>query len=322
MSNSPSLGPRRPMAHEPPRPSLAGGTDTVSARSYLFAPGDQTRKLQHALASGTDAIIADLEDAVAPSAKANARRTVANWLATQPNGERPELWVRVNASGRLLAEDVQAVVGPIVTGICLPKTHTAEQVRSLGELLGAAERQASLAEGSTSIIPLLESAAGILSARAIAEQPRVRQLGLGELDLCAEVGFEPSADERELLSIRIQVVLASAAAGLAPPIAPISTDFLDLDAFQQSTEALRRLGFGSRWAIHPAQVPVINQAFTPTPEQLEAARRLVERYDGALDQGVGVCVDEDGQMVDEAVVRAARRILARARSTAEKSGLL
>jgi citrate lyase beta subunit len=83
-----------------------------------------------------------------------------------------------------------------------------------------------------------------------------------------------------------------------------------------------RLGFGSRWAIHPAQVPVINQVFTPTPEQLEAARRLVERFDGALDQGVGVGVDEDGKMVDEAVVRAARRILARARRTAEKSGLL
>src|SRR6266545_7642349 len=85
----------------------------------------------------------------------------------------------------------------------------------------------------------------------------------------------------------------------------------------------RRVRFGSRWAIHPAaQVPVINQAFMPTPEQVEAARRLVERYDGALDQGVGVCVDEDGNMVDEAVARAARRILARARRTAEKSGLL
>jgi citrate lyase subunit beta/citryl-CoA lyase len=125
-----------------------------------------------------------------------------------------------------------------------------------------------------------------------------------------------------LLSVRVQVVLASAAAGLAPPIGPISTDFRDLDALQYSTDALRRVGFGSRWAIHPAQVPVINQAFTPTPEQLEAARRLVERYDGAVDQGVGVCVDEDGNMVDEAVVRAARRILARARRTAEKSGLV
>jgi citrate lyase subunit beta / citryl-CoA lyase len=311
------------MAHESSRSSLAaGGADAVSARSYLFVPGDQARKLQHALASGADAIIADLEDAVAPSAKANARRTVADWLATQPSGGHPELWVRVNASARLLADDVDAVVGSAVTGICLPKTHTPEQVRSLGESLGAAERQASLAEGSIRIVPLLESAAGILSARAIAEQPRVRQLGLGELDLRAEVGIEPSADERELLSIRVQVVLASAAAGLDPPIGPIATDFRELDAFQSSTEALRRVGFGSRWAIHPAQVPIINQTFMPTPEQLEAARRLVERYDSSLDQGVGVSVDEDGNMVDEAVVRAARRILARARRTAEQTGLV
>jgi citrate lyase subunit beta/citryl-CoA lyase len=115
-------------------------------------------------------------------------------------------------------------------------------------------------------------------------------------------------------------VLASAAAGLVPPIAPLSTDFRDLDALRYSTAALRRVGFGSRWAIHPAQVPVINETFTPTPEQLEAARRLVERYDGALDQGVGVGVDEDGKMLDEAVVRAARRILVRARRTAERSG--
>jgi citrate lyase subunit beta/citryl-CoA lyase len=293
----------------------------MSARSYLFVPGDQVGKLEHALASGADAIIADLEDAVAPSAKATARRTVADWLATQRKGDQPELWVRVNASAPLLGDDVHAVVGSAVTGICLPKAHTPEQVRSLGELLGVAERQANLAEGSIRIVPLLESAAGILSARAIAEQPRVWQLGLGELDLCAEVGIEPSADERELLSIRVQVVLASAAAGLAPPIGPVSTDFRELEVLQVSTAALRRVGFGGRWAIHPAQVPVINQAFLPTPEQLEAARRLVERYDDALGQGIGVGVDEDGQMVDEAVVRAARRILAQARSTAEKSGL-
>jgi len=291
----------------------------VTARSYLHVPGDQACKLQHALASGADAIIADLEDAVAPSAKADARRTVAEWLASQLAGGLSELWIRANPS-RLLADDVHAVVGPAVTGICLPKTYTPEQVRNLGELLAVAEQQAGIAEGSIRVVALLESAAGILSARAIGEQPRVWQLGLGELDLCAEVGIQPSADEHELLSIRVQVVLASAAAGLAPPIGPVSTDFRDLAALRRSTEALRRLGFGSRWAIHPAQVPVINQTFTPTPAQVEAAQRLVERYDGAVDQGVGVCVDDDGHMVDEAVVRAARRTLARARRTSETSG--
>jgi citrate lyase subunit beta/citryl-CoA lyase len=254
----------------------------VTARSYLFAPGDQARKLQHALASGADAIIADLEDAVAPSAKANARGTVADWLAAQLNGDQPELWVRVNASSRLLADDVHAVVGPAVTGICVPKPHSAEQVRKLGELLTAAEQQAGVAEGSIKVLPLVESAAGILSAPVIAQEPRVRQLGLGELDLCAEVGIQLSADERELLPVRLQVVLASAAAGLAPPVGPVSTDFRDLVTLRRSTQVLRRLGFGSRWAIHPAQVPVINQTFTPTPEQIDAVRRLVERYDGAL----------------------------------------
>jgi citrate lyase subunit beta / citryl-CoA lyase len=303
-----------------PRRWRAGGADAVSARSYLYVPGDQARKLQHALGSGADAIVADLEDAVAPSAKANARRTVADWLATQLAGDHPELWVRVNASPRLLANDVQAVVGPAVTGICLPKTHTPEQVRSLGELLGVVERRAGLAEGSMKVVPLLESAAGLLSARAIAMESRVWQLGLGELDLCAEIGIERSPDERELLPIRIQIVLASAAAGLAPPVGPVSTDFRDPEALRRSTEGLRRVGFGSRWAIHPAQVPVINSTFTPTREQVEAAQRLVARYDGALDQGVGVCVDEDGRMVDEAVVRAARRTIDRARRTADKSG--
>jgi citrate lyase subunit beta/citryl-CoA lyase len=130
-----------------------------------------------------------------------------------------------------------------------------------------------------------------------------------------------TADDRELLAVRVLVVLASAAAGLDPPIGPVSTDFRDLAALRRSTDALRRLGFGSRWAIHPAQVPIINQIFTPALEQVNAARRLIERHDSAVRQGTGVCVDEDGHMVDEAVVRAARRTLARTRRTAEKSGL-
>jgi citrate lyase subunit beta / citryl-CoA lyase len=300
-------------------PSLAAGSsDATTARSYLYVPGDQPHKLRHALASGADAIIADLEDAVAPSAKVDARRSVAEWLATRFDGDQPELWVRVNASSRRLTEDVHAVVGPAVAGICLPKTHSPEQVRMLGELLAAAEQRGGVAAGSIRVVPLLESAAGLLSARAIAEQPRVWQLGLGELDLCAEVGIQPSADERELLPIRVQVVLASAAAGLAPPIGPVSTDLRDLVALRRSTEALRRVGFGSRWAIHPDQVAIINEAFTPTAGQVEAARRMVDRYDGALGHGVGVVVDEDGRMVDEAVVRAARRTLARARPAAEE----
>jgi citrate lyase beta subunit len=131
----------------------------------------------------------------------------------------------------------------------------------------------------------------------------------------------PLLDLKSLARERLQHT-EPAGAGLAAPIGPVATDFQDPAGLRHSTDALRRLGFGSRWAIHPAQVPVINQIFTPAPDQVEAARRLVERYDDALDQGIGVCVDEDGRMVDEAVVRTARRVLARARRTAEQSGLI
>ena len=283
----------------------------MTARSYLYVPGDQLDKLERAARSSADAIIADLEDAVAPSAKADARRTVADWLAARTAIGRPQVWVRVNPSQHLEA-DVRAVTAPAMTGLCLPKVEGPEQVQRLDDLAAAGEQRAGLAAGSIAILPLLESAAGILSARAIGEAPRVVQLGLGELDLCGELGIEPSQDESELLPIRMQVVLASAAARLDSPVGPVSTDYRDLDALRRSTQALKRLGFGSRWAIHPAQVPVINKVFTPTAAEVSAAQRLIDQHEAALAVGKGVFVDDHGHMADEAVIRSARRTVARA----------
>ena len=120
----------------------------------------------------------------------------------------------------------------------------------------------------------------------------------------------PGPDERELLYSRSHVVFASAAAGIKPPIAPVSTNFRDLDAFRESTKELARLGFVGRACIHPGQVAVANEVFTPGPAEVETARRLVGRWDFA---GAGVAVDDDGHFVDEAVVRQARLLLARAR---------
>jgi citrate lyase subunit beta / citryl-CoA lyase len=281
-------------------------------RSYLYVPGDQPHKLERATRSGADAVIADLEDAVAPSAKTAARNTLADWLATLTDTNRPEIWVRVNASP-LMAEDVSIVIGPPLAGLCLPKVGRLEQILSLDDLVTAGEQRGGFTPGSIRVLPLLESAAGILSAQAIAKAPRVTQVGLGELDLCGELGIEPSPDEPELLPIRLHVVLASAAARLEAPVAPVSTDYRDLDALRRSTQALERLGFGSRWAIHPAQVPIINEVFTPTAGEVSAAQRLIEQHEAALAAGRGVFVDDHGRMADEAVVRSARRILARAR---------
>jgi citrate lyase subunit beta/citryl-CoA lyase len=284
----------------------------VTARSYLFVPGDQPTKLDRALACGADAVIADLEDAVAPSAKTAARTTVAAWIGALVDTGLPEIWVRVNAS-QLAVEDARAVIGASLAGLSLPKVNGPEQIARLDALVCAEEQRAGLPTRSVRFLPLLESAAGILSVQAIATAPRVVGLGLGELDLCGELGIAPSQGEPELLPIRLQVVLASAAAGLQAPVAPVATDYRDLDALRDSTQALKRVGFGSRWAIHPAQVPIINEVFTPTTAEISAAQHLIEQHQAALAAGRGVFVDDQGRMADEAVIRSARRILAQAR---------
>lgn len=273
------------------------------ARSALYVPGDAQDKLDRILERGADEIIVDLEDAVAPKNKDTAREIVRIWLHDLPVLADVGVWVRVNP-GALREADVRAMAGaPALTGFMLAKTETAQELVELDRLLSSL--------GSTAaVVPLLETAGAILSAYDIARAPRVQRLQIGEADLRGEVGIVPGPDERELLYTRSHVVMASAAAGIKPPIAPVSTNFRDLDAFRQSTQELARLGFVGRACIHPAQVAVANEVFTPTPEEVEAARTLVGRWEFA---GAGVAVDDQGRFVDEAVIRQARLVLARAR---------
>lgn len=276
---------------------------TWLARSALYVPGDAEDKLDRILERGADEVIIDLEDAVAPRAKDRARETVRIWLHDLPVLDNVGVWVRVNP-GALREADVRAVAGaPALTGFLVAKAETVEELVDLDKLL------ASL--GSTAgVVPLLESARAVLRAGELAMAPRVQRLQIGEADLRADVGITPGPDERELLYARSHVVMASTAAGIKPPIAPVSTNFRDLDAFRESTLDLARLGFVGRACIHPGQVAVANEVFTPTTEEVEAARRLVGRWAFA---GAGVAVDDDGRFVDEAVIRQARLVLARAR---------
>lgn len=273
------------------------------ARSALYVPGDAEDKLERILERGADEIIIDLEDAVAPRDKDRARDIARVWLHDLPVLDNVGVWVRVNA-GALREADVRAVAGaPALTGFMLAKTETVDELLDLDRLL------ASL--GSTAgVVPLLESARAVLRAGELARAPRVQRLQIGEADLRADVGITPGPDERELLYSRSHVVFASAAAGIKPPIAPVSTNFRDLDAFRTSTLELARLGFVGRACIHPAQVAVANEVFTPSVEEIEAARRLIGRWEFA---GAGVAVDDDGHFVDEAVIRQARLVIARAR---------
>ena len=285
-------------------------------RSHLYVPGDQPARMTGALTRGADALILDLEDSVAPGAKIAAREAVAHFLGQQAAGVGPALWVRINTGG-LGLDDIAMIVpeaGAALAGICVPKVDSIRALVTIGRELEIMEAANDREDDPVPICALLETATAILDARDIALHDRIVRLAMGEADLGAELGIDPTpGDGREFLFARSMVVLASAAADIDAPTGPVATDFRDLDALRASTEALRRMGFGGRQAIHPAQIPIINEVFTPTAEEVDRAERVIARYDEAIDNDDGVCVDENGRMVDEAVVRSARNVLVRAR---------
>ncbi len=283
------------------------------ARSYLYVPGNAPDKLAKVLGRGADAVIVDLEDAVPWASKDEARATVAAWLrALDGQTEGVEIWVRVNP-GPLGVEDVAAVVAPGLRGVMVAKAESRADLDAIDDALGKAEAREDLDAGSVGVVPLLESASAVLEARAIAAAPRVVRLQVGEADLAADLGRGEDVDDADWAPIRSQAVLGSAAAGISAPVAPVSTDFRDLERFAASTRALARRGYVGRACIHPAQVGVVNDVFTPSEDSLARARALVEVFDQAVAEGRGVVVGPDGRMVDEAVVRRARSVIALAR---------
>jgi len=283
------------------------------ARSYLYVPGDQPAKLARALDRGADALIVDLEDAVAPAGKEAARTAVAQWLSGLASASSSRVWVRINP-GAWGHADAAAVVPHSPAGLVVAKTESVRELETLDAVLLRAEESAGVEAGRTALVPLLESAVAVLDAAVIATAPRVVRLQLGEADLRADLGVSPGPDESELTHVRSQVVLVSAARGLHPPVASTSVVVHDEDGLRKSTRALARLGFVGRTCIHPAQVPVVNEVFTPGADAVAAARALLERFDRSVQSGAGVLIDSSGSLVDEAVVRQARRLLTLARA--------
>jgi citrate lyase subunit beta/citryl-CoA lyase len=272
-------------------------------RTYLYVPGDRPERFGKALASGADAVILDLEDAVAPARKAQAREEVVGFVRALEPPPSVEVWVRVNAADAGVDDlrGLASVEG--LTGVCVPKVESARQLVELDALLAEL--------GVDWIVePLLESGASLFAACEIAGAPRVRRLQVGEVDLAADLGVTPGPEETELLWARSTVVAASASAAIEAPVGPVSPDFADLDALARSTESLRRLGFWGRACIHPAQLPVVGSAFRSEPEELAWAREVIAALEGA----VGAAKGPDGRLIDEAVARIARRVLMRSES--------
>lgn len=286
------------------------------ARSYLYVPGDQPRFLDKARGRGADAVIVDLEDGVAHSNKDLARATTAVWLSRQGAGPG-EIWIRISGAGA--EADLELARFPCVRGVMLPKAQV-ETMRSLDPALARQEAAADRAS-PLQVIALIETAAGLESVASIAAMPRILRFGIGKADLLADLGIVPGlVADADLTALWLRIVVASAASGIDAPIAPVETMVRHgpdgASAAQQLESTTRRffaLGFRARTAVHPNQVDTINNVFTPTPAEIDAAREQVEWFDRAVRSGAGVVVDGQGAIVDEAVIRVARETLRRAR---------
>lgn len=223
----------------------------------LFVPGDLPERFAPAEQTGADAVVIDLADSIPEAGKDDARMAVREWLNAR---ERGPVWIRINP-GEVGHRDVHAVVGPAVTGVCVAGTASASQLAALATVLAEVEEAHHRPVGSVAVAPVLDTAAAVLGAAEIARAPRVTRLQLGEAALRDELGVELGSGERELLFARSLVVLASAAAGIEPPIAPLSRPGLSSGEFRASTEGLRRLGFRSRACFDVDQVAIVNDVF-------------------------------------------------------------
>ncbi|MFB6160404.1 MAG: CoA ester lyase [Haloferacaceae archaeon] len=271
----------------------------MARRSVLFSPGDRPEMLRKAPTTDADVVCFDLEDAVGPDRQDEARAAVHDVLADEAFDPAAEVWIRV---GREPTADVAAVVDDAVRldAVMVPKVTAA-----------AAERVANALEDAGRPLPvvaLVETARGVLAAESIADASPVDAVCFGAEDLAADVGSATSADRSEASHARQHVLLAARAAGV-DAIDTVNVDFEDEAGLRADAVAARDLGYDGKMAIHPAQVPVINDAFTPDPERVAWAERVVAASDAAGDRSV---VEVDGEMVDPPLVAQAERVLERA----------
>jgi len=271
--------------------------DLAHARSFLFTPGHQPERFGKALACGADAVILDLEDAVPVAEKAAARIAINTWL----NRERPVL-LRINAvHSACHDEDVVIARQPGVAGIVLAKAESAEQIASVSARCPGLP-----------ILPLLETARGVLNCMQIASAGSVLRLLWGAIDLCLDTGITAVA---ALDGVRLQLVIASRAAGIASPVDSVTPEFADIAHVSTAAAQARAFGFGAKLCIHPAQVPVVNAAFQPTPDELQWAKRVLQ----AADVTKGAATALDGVMLDAPLFAQAARIVAAAKALRTKA---
>ncbi|KWV94144.1 CoA ester lyase [Erythrobacter sp. AP23] len=285
----------------------------IRMRSWLFAPGDSDKKMTKASESEADIVIFDLEDAVVESGKADARSAITQFLSKKSKEERARLWVRVNPlDGDWTAEDLAAVMPARPGGIMLPKSRGRHDVEELDRQMTALEVENGIEAGSTPVIALVtETAAAMFTTGDYGGAPRLAAMTWGAEDLADSLGAQSNRDFDGDFAFTYKLArslcLLGAAAAEVMPIETIDTNFRDLEALRKRAIEVRRQGYRGMLAIHPAQVPVINEAFSPSEEEVAEAREIVALFEANPDAGT---IGWKGGMLDRPHLSRARQLLA------------
>lgn len=283
-------------------------------RSALFVPAQRAEFLHKADDRGADALILDLEDAVAESGKSAARSNAADWLADRRRGDGAWAMARINTSQvEELESDLAAVVHDSLLAVLVPKITQPDDVRLVADLLSWHEGRQGVRRGQTLIWPIIETAAAVRRADEIAcASDRIEFMGGGtsrDGDLARSVGFEWTPEGLETLVIRSQTLVAARAAGVQHPMTGLVSGLADIAEVRTFAQSSRQLGYTGMMVIHPDQVATVNEVFTPTLERLDDARRVIRALDHAATEGIGA-VEHDGRMIDGAMAQTAMKVLA------------
>lgn len=288
-------------------------------RSVLFMPGDSMRKIEKAIGLGVDSIVMDLEDGVAPSQKDEARRTILAALQTLDFG-RSERLVRINPIGSPFAsEDLEATIAGRPDGYVIPKVEFDEQLQAVTEFLEQEEKRRGWPAGGIKLLPIIESALGVMNVREIAlADDRLDALLFGAEDLAGDMGIQRTKEGWEVFYARSAVVTAAKAYRLQA-IDIVCFDLQDAEGFEAECRMGRQLGYDGKMVIHPRQVEPAQRIFSPSPEEIDRAQRIVDAYQAYQPAGTGAFA-LDGRMVEMPVVRMAENVLRKARAAGLVNG--
>jgi citrate lyase subunit beta / citryl-CoA lyase len=285
-------------------------------RSWMFVPGHREKMIDKALGLNADAIMLDIEDGVAPNEKNTARHLIGEALGRPKSPNSPARFVRINAIGHVRMDaDLDAVVRPGLEGLVLPKVETPEEVMKVDAILTQRERQRKMPSGVVKLLVAIESPRGLLNAPVIAgRSPRVCGLMFGAEDFGRELGLPTTreGEARDMLYARSALVIAAASAHVQA-VDGVWVDLKDTEGLITFARQSRRLGFSAMSSIHPGQIDPINQMFSPTPEEIDYATKVVQAFEEANARGDG-SIAFGGQLIDRPIVERARRALEMAKS--------